>query len=143
MHFLEYSLNRSLHGWNRELRCCLALLAGACGCLRGLFRSPGLDRLMGPLVPRDGCLCPSDFPLWSQVPSSHALFLDFYGLIPFPFCSTIVLSEKRIRFQPGFPEVSRKKDPWKEWGRYPYIKTQWFEADRPFNLLIFLFWSSH
>ena len=35
-----------------------------------------------------------------------------------PFCSIIVLSKKRP-FSLGFRRFSRKKDPWKEWGRYP------------------------
>ena len=35
-----------------------------------------------------------------------------------PFLSNILVREQIAVF-PGFPEVSRKKDPWKEWGRYP------------------------
>ena len=39
------------------------------------------------------------------------------GWLP-KFSSTIVLSE-HPPFSPGFWRFSRKKDPWKEWGRYP------------------------
>ena len=36
-----------------------------------------------------------------------------------PFFSTIVISKNRL-FSLRFRRFSRKKDPWKEWGRYPY-----------------------
>ena len=42
----------------------------------------------------------------------------FQGLIPLPFFSTIVLSKNRP-FSLSCRRSSRKKDPWKEWGRYP------------------------
>ena len=35
-----------------------------------------------------------------------------------PFISTIVLSRKQL-FPQGFGRFFRKKDAWKEWGRYP------------------------
>ena len=45
-------------------------------------------------------------------------FIPFVLGVGCTFFSTIVLS-KNLPFSPGFRSFSRKKDPWKEWGRTP------------------------
>ena len=51
---------------------------------------------------------------------------SFFLRVDSPFFSTLVLFNHRL-FSLSFQRFSRKKDPWKDWGRYPYIfrGTQW------------------
>ena len=55
-------------------------------------------------------------------PDSHQAIvekkgIELEGFIPFPFFPTIGLFEHRPFLSMGFGKLSRKKDPWQEWGR--------------------------
>ena len=76
-----------------------------------------------------GAICPENlsccmaakniFYSWQQQPLHLSEEPCFYGWIPCPFFSTIVLCENQP-FSLGSSWFPEKKDPWKEWGRYPW-----------------------